>query len=400
MDNFGNKQVGIILLLVSLLANPFLLGFFVTQDNKIDSIEIRIGIITGECILLILSILVYKNKMTCLVEKRKEIFLLCVTILFFLIFLEIMLRVYPIMFGQTFANSVLGVYNTRENGIYYYDPFLNINFMKPNFTIIAYYNGYYWTHKTDNSGFRNEESNGNADIILLGDSYIYGHGLEAHQTVGFFIENITGLSVANLARQGDTSYQELYILNMFGFEYHPKYILYFFFENDLYDLYTHNIEREYFLKTLPNDLYFLKTKPEIEPQEWNETFNSMNNVFVTKKLYLWRVINMLIQKKNLSWQTYNESEAWTYTEKTILLMNALSSEHNATFVIIPITPGNQTQLQKLSMLAKNNSIAFVDTSSVTWANTTLFLEGDGHFSEEGAKVMATMASNTIGEMNR
>jgi len=41
-----------------------------------------------------------------------------------------------------------------------------------------YYNRYVWTHEADALGFRNRGPIVPADVLLLGDSFIYGHGVE------------------------------------------------------------------------------------------------------------------------------------------------------------------------------------------------------------------------------
>src|SRR5436309_711612 len=83
-----------------------------------------------------------------------------------------------------------------------------------------------WTHETDAFGFRNRKVTVPADIVLLGDSMIYGHGLEYESTVGYLLERLTGLSVANLARQGDCAFQEAYLLTEYVSLFRPRYVLY------------------------------------------------------------------------------------------------------------------------------------------------------------------------------
>ena len=65
---------------------------------------------------------------------------------------------------------------------------------------------------------------------------IYGHGLNEDQTVRYFLEELTGLAVCNLARQGDSVHQQARLLNQLGFRFQPKVVVHFFFWNDLSDL--------------------------------------------------------------------------------------------------------------------------------------------------------------------
>jgi hypothetical protein len=113
-----------------------------------------------------------------------------------LVALELVLRAYPLLLGDTYANGVLSKYTNRPGGIYYYDRALGMNFMIPDLTTTMYYNRYVWTHQTDTLGFRNRGPVVPSDVLLLGDSLIYGHGVEYEHTPGYLLHQITGLRVA------------------------------------------------------------------------------------------------------------------------------------------------------------------------------------------------------------
>ena len=107
-----------------------------------------------------------------------------------------------------------------------------------------YYNGYTWTHETDRYGFRNSTTLESADIALLGDSNVYGHGVNVDHTIGHYLGKLTGMQVINMARQGDSSLQEPYLLTEYINQLRPKYVLYFFNENDIRDLYIYRTDAE------------------------------------------------------------------------------------------------------------------------------------------------------------
>src|SRR5688572_23295305 len=152
--------------------------------------------------------------------------------------LELVLRAWPMLLGDVVANGVLRKYHTRSGGIYYRDRRLRMHFMIPNLKTQMYYNRYVWTHESDAYGLRNRETSIPADIVLLGDSYIYGHGVDFESTVGYFLEQLTGLSVANLARQGDSAFQEAYLLTEYIAVFRPRFVFYVFSENDIPDLHA------------------------------------------------------------------------------------------------------------------------------------------------------------------
>ncbi len=379
------KIPGIILIILALLLNPWILGYAVTEDNKINVVSIIIVIIFFEVLLLVFGVYTFQNQES-FSKRRKEYFLLIISIVSTLILIECTLRIYPQVAGQQFTNAVHGKYNTNADGIYYYDSNTNISFMKPLFVATNYYNGYYWEHKTDSKGFRNEEESAHADIILLGDSFIYGHGVNINETVGFFLENMTGNSVVNLGRQGDTTYQELYVLKQFGLSYQPKYVLYFFYENDVIDLYVHNVNIDEFLANPYENSTWLNSPHK----EWiEEKPSSLSLIF--QKPYLMRAVSMVIQGRSvaqLKAKITNDSKGWNYTEHAIILMNNMSQERSMKLIIIPITPSSNEMRTKIEEIATRNNISVIDTREITDENPSFFLEHDGHFSPEGAMAMA------------
>jgi hypothetical protein len=87
-----------------------------------------------------------------------------------------------------------------------------------------YYNGFSWKHETDAYGFRNAKTMLVADIVLLGDSNVYGHGLNLNHTIGHYPGEFTGLKIVNMARQGDSALQEAYLLTEYIQRFNPRYV--------------------------------------------------------------------------------------------------------------------------------------------------------------------------------
>ncbi len=146
---------------------------------------------------------------------------------------------------RIFTNALLGEkrttvfydrYNTTPRGMYFYDLQTGMNFMWPSAEMTAYSHGYFWTHRTDARGFRNPPERQGTDILLLGDSLIYGHGLDDDETVTSILHKDYGYSAYNMARQGDCLYQQYVLTRLFLDEFTPQTILLFVFSNDLVDL--------------------------------------------------------------------------------------------------------------------------------------------------------------------
>jgi hypothetical protein len=91
---------------------------------------------------------------------------------------EALLESFPYIVSDDFANGLLTACRVGIDGMFVYDSNIGMRFLKPNYTTTAYYNRYEWKHKTDSLGFRNPVERRRADIVLLGDSFIYGQGVD------------------------------------------------------------------------------------------------------------------------------------------------------------------------------------------------------------------------------
>jgi len=107
---------------------------------------------------------------------------------------------------------------------------------QPNLRAECYFNGYTWQHQSDGYGWRNPETWDQADVVLLGDSMIYGHGVEEHQTVAHFLREDLGVRVANHAMMGNCPIDYLGIYRNFSLPLRPKVTVMTVYANDLDDL--------------------------------------------------------------------------------------------------------------------------------------------------------------------
>ena len=89
----------------------------------------------------------------------------------------------------------------------------------------------------DADGFRNDEDYEQADVVLLGDSFIEGYNVTQDEIVSAHLRRILGQKVANLAMCGYGPQQELTVLKRYGLDLQPRVVVWFFYEgNDLFDL--------------------------------------------------------------------------------------------------------------------------------------------------------------------
>jgi acetyltransferase AlgX (SGNH hydrolase-like protein) len=92
------------------------------------------------------------------------------------------------------------------------------------------------TFTYDRWGYRNASEMKEADVVLLGDSYVEGWYVSDEQTVAAQLAARLGRPVANLGVAGYGTLQEIRVLKGDAFHRHPRLVAWFFFEgNDLYD---------------------------------------------------------------------------------------------------------------------------------------------------------------------
>lgn len=166
---------------------------------------------------------------------RRRLFAVALSAFCALLLLDVVLRLFPELPGQRLANAVWSRYGGYSGGIYAKEPLSRIQFMRPGFRTVNYWNGYRWNHETDARGFRNPAAAGHA-VLLLGDSLIYGHGVEEEETVAHFLRAEHEVAAYNMGRQGACLLDEYIYLRTFAEELAPKDVVLFVFLNDFHDL--------------------------------------------------------------------------------------------------------------------------------------------------------------------
>jgi len=391
-----------LLILIAIVFNPFIVGKILSPTGELHH-SFKINIIFYEicCLLTGLGILFIK-------KKDKKSILIISSIVLSIIFFEIILHINPLIMGDDFANEVKTKYTTGLKGMYEYDFHTKMKFMKPNFKTKAYFNRYEWTHETDSKGFRNPYDITNPEVILLGDSFIYGHGVNQNQTVAYFMKEYLEEEVMNMARQGDSAYEQMYLLNMYAIQYRPKQIIYFFFSNDITDInnFLTKKDMEEFIKIPLEQITFKERKNKTKMTNIIEnTIGLLANGPRSFKAYKQFNKVFKLQNNGLIGDNSNELEKqliikgttleWNYTKKAISQMNYASKKNNITFIVVPIIAKyHEYERDILEEFCKEKNILFIDTKSMQDVDK-YYLPRDGHFSEEGAKEMARIVSKFI-----
>ena len=153
-----------------------------------------------------------------------------------LIELLLLARVLPVSYAA--GKYVYGCYEKTQPARHIHGSLrpLKVGIHRPRFTSNCYSAGHSWRHRSDAYGWRNPQTWDSAEVVLLGDSMIYGHGVEENQTLAHFLRESTGVRVVNMGMVGGSPVHYLAYLNNFALPLDPKVVVVFTFGNDLWDI--------------------------------------------------------------------------------------------------------------------------------------------------------------------
>jgi len=297
------------------------------------------------------------------------------------------------------ANDLLQPYNTRNGGMYFIDSECSINFLYPNDDRDIVFNGLRWRHQTDDRGTRNPAGIG-SEVVLLGDSFIYGHGVEESETVAHFLREDHGWQAYNLARQGDGLDREAIMLSTFIDELKPERVILFPFVNDFDDA-TYLPEATQ-LDQIDYKALRLRLKDPNERVHVRE---------FKKRFFLYRFVKILNQKRRKSQQDpalhptvqavenddkfAENSRRYAETFDSVL---QVARSHGAELQVVYLHAANPDQFwvdsqarfgDFLEKLCAERGVSYLSARDLLKdpANT---LAGDGHLSPAGHRALAEL----------
>ncbi len=151
-------------------------------------------------------------------------------------------------YGTTFGTSGQNIWLEKSNNVNKSDPeLLHIHWPHSGFhgdsigNLVRHGIGQHETYHVDleydQHGFRNDTDLDQADIVVIGDSFIEAALLSSEDTVVKLLERRLGQAVVNLGQAAYGLKQELIVLKRFGLPLKPKTVFWFFFDgNDLRDV--------------------------------------------------------------------------------------------------------------------------------------------------------------------
>ena len=329
-----------------------------------------------------------------------------------LVLIEVLLRSFHDLFPQALSNHLATGYHTGLSGIYRYNPDMRLVLMKPDFARDMYFNGYRWQHQTDGMGFRNPMTRDQADVVLLGDSMVYGHGLEETDTIRHHLETLLKRPVNNLGMQGSSAHQEYHILKEFALPLAPRFAFLFFLSNDIEDL-TVQLKEEEMKRFLAQqtDIMDIRYILSLHRIHWKLFFYLIKqDLYTTRSIKAFRTLfrQYFVTDAHASppsWGTLplfrdspRHSLAMQFHLDALRKMYAIAQQHNITFVNVFIYTGEEQYAEKepvyeaiLHDFCHAENIPFLSLREMVREHPerqTLFLQHDGHFSQSGTRLVA------------
>ena len=314
--------------------------------------------------------------------------------------LELSLRLTVSLWPREIRNLIFKKYGFEPSGIYFVDPRYDIHIMKPNFKQNKmFYNDHWWRHQTNKIGIRSNRDIKEADIVLLGDSMIYGHGINAESTLSYCLEKITGATVANLGVQADYPPYEYIRLKNLGLFLKPKVVL--FFVNGWQDEHDFSFYR-------PTEYYINKLISEKEP-DYSKGVAASDYLRFYKKTYPYGAIlldNVVLHKffckrKKLSEKLFlvknirRNNTQLNHERKKIAIGNImmgilvdtkrLCGINRAKLIVVFNAIGEPYDFNNICKdICVANDIPYIDLNEKSPKNNYI-LENDGHYSPDENK---------------
>jgi hypothetical protein len=332
------------------------------------------------------------------------------TLVIIIAVIELFFRFGASLLPMNLQNILLTKYNSRPDGIYFHDPEWDIPILKPNFQQNMFYNGYRWIHRSNNFGIRDNHNFDTADIVLLGDSMVYGHGVNADETSSRYLKDITGKVVANLGVQADYPPKQYIRLKHLVLFLRPKIVLFFINgEQDKFDFANYRPTISYInriIREQPPD-YSLGINSTQYFRNY-ENFDISANDHIGAYLYSARPILMIINKlkrgyfhKKSSYrgEALNKDIISVITKKILHDANRLCKDNGAKFVVIIHHDKHSSEHQYsyndvVRETCKELGIPFIDLKEFSPKNE-YFLKKDGHYSKNGNKWVAETIDNYL-----
>jgi hypothetical protein len=181
---------------------------------------------------------------------------------------EAILRVSPGVLSGYVADVAYSGYHWYRGGIYQLDDHMGPA-MRPGVDRETYWEGRWWRHRANADGYRGPAL-ARADVVFLGDSMIYGHGVEENETVAARFAARTGRPTANLGQQGTCQIQSWIRFSRIGVRLRPTLVFASVHFTDVADAtqWYAPEELERLVSSPPGEAYVPFALPRYRPRPW------------------------------------------------------------------------------------------------------------------------------------
>jgi hypothetical protein len=336
------------------------------------------------------------------------------SVLLTLALLETALRAAPRLLGGDLANAVYSVFRDWPLGINVRDPELRMNFMVAGSDTRAYWNGYWWRHRTDAWGFRNPADLTAKTLVLLGDSMVYGLGVEEEDTVAHFLRAEHGRAAYNMARQGDCLFQEYVLARLYLPRLEPESVVLFVFLNDFREIEANQQPIQDAAASVIERIDYDALRARVErPPDAVRLKDRL------QRLHVWRLGRGAARKLASGVDTSDEGRQLTAAileparfapieryYRTVLADLARRCRERGSALalvllevpdeVIPRATAAQARVRDLlGEVAREQGLRFVATRDAFAGCSDCFLPGDGHLSREGHRRLAAVVASRI-----
>jgi len=314
---------------------------------------------------------------------------------------EIAIRLVPRLAGRV-ENAVFSVYGDFPGGIFFRDRITSLDLMRPLFVTSAYSSGYEWLHETDVDGFRNPPSALSPEVLVLGDSMVYGHGLNPDDTIVQRLRADHGLRAANMARPGDCLFQHYVLLRLYLDRFQPRRVILFVFWNDFHDLLEIRTPQEideapeidaYDYEALAERVLTAKSQHSL----WEQIF------FRSRVLRLLAALSRRAPKTPISnglVQADDFDRVARYYDRVLADLNQRIRERGAELEVVLLDHPSlewgdlESRIHDLlESLSRSHGFDYRSTGSLLESCADCLLPGDGHLSGEGARRVAAFLAD-------
>jgi hypothetical protein len=344
--------------------------------------------------------------------------------------LEGALRLAPSLLVGELAESAFGRYHALPGGIYTRDAHLGYA-LKPDCSCKVFWSGHWWHHQTNSAGFRGPAVE-HADAVFLGDSMIYGHGVENDQTVSSFYGARTGQEVANLGQQGTCLVQMAWRLRHTGLALGPRLVFVCSHFNDIDEAVSWYPEAELrrFVDSAPQEEYEPLAHRSFWPRPWYRVdahvwderlapslclggaLRGMQQALAAGKLRprefrapaqheMFVPSSELVARPFAPWQTDAPAAqrlGWQVHCRALARMERLCRQHGAKLVLFDL--GYPTAFSEaIEDQARKLGVTYSPAGRVVLqralAGEEMYLVNDGHWSPQGSAAIAEVLSRVL-----